>query len=283
MTALVATVIVASLVGSLHCAGMCGPFAAFALGADPLAGRSGGGEASGRLSLHAAYNGGRLVTYVGLGALAGLLGAAVDLGGEAIGLARAAAVLAGGVMVVFGGAALLRALGLRVPTAPVPGPLRRLAVRANRRALALSPVRRALAVGLLTTLLPCGWLYAFAVTAAGTASPLWGAVTMAAFWVGTLPIMLALGAGVQTLAGAMARRLPVITSLAIVCVGLYTVVARGAVLAPVAPVGPATPTAGAAEGPGHAEASEPESHEAELERVRSLPSTDLPCCADHDG
>jgi hypothetical protein len=244
VAALIVTVLTASLLGSPHCAGMCGGFAAFALGAG---GRS---PVPGWL-LHVAYNGGRLVTYVILGVLAGTLGAALDLGGSMIGLQRLAALAAGALMVVFGGLALLAAVGVRLPPAPLPEWLRRHVVRGHARALQLAPFGRALAIGLLTTLLPCGWLYAFVITAAGTASPLWGGVTMAAFWVGTLPMLLAIGAGVRRLSGWFGPRLAVVTSLAIVGVGLYTLSGR-MLIDPVAlahavqaPLGSTQPASGA--------------------------------------
>ena len=75
MWPLITSVFVASLLGSLHCAGMCGAFVAFAVGIDdPDAARK-------RARLHAAYNLGRLVTYSVLGAIAGAIGGALDLAG----------------------------------------------------------------------------------------------------------------------------------------------------------------------------------------------------------
>ena len=216
MIALIATVFVASLVGSLHCAGMCGAFVAFAAP----------GSKNGRLLV--AYNLGRLVTYTILGAVAGAIGAAVDLSGSLVGISRAAAIGAGAIMVVFGLAALLRQMGVKIAHAQAPGSarLKQVLMAGHRRAMALTPLRRAAVIGLLTTLLPCGWLYAFAATAAGTASPLLGALTMAVFWFGTLPMLVALGAGLGKLTGALAPRLPLVTSLVIVAVGLGTIVAR---------------------------------------------------------
>lgn len=219
MIALVAAVFVASLLGSLHCAGMCGGFLAFAVGTP-------GTNAPSRSRLQAAYHLGRLSTYSVLGAAAGTLGAAVDLGGTALGLQRAAAAIAGAMMVVFGGIALLRLGGVQVPRAPLPGFLRNAVARGHRLAFNLSATHRALAVGMLTTLLPCGWLYAFAITAAGTGSPLWGTLTMMVFWAGTLPVLVALGSGLQAISGALGRRLPVVTSLALVIVGLMTLSGR---------------------------------------------------------
>lgn len=255
MIALISAVFVASLVGSMHCAGMCGAFLAFAVASDQE-------RAASKSALHAAYNGGRLITYVTLGTLAGLLGAALDLGGSAIGLQRAAAVLAGAMMIVFGCAAVLRACGLRIQRLPVPGVLQRLAMKGHRAAADLPPIYRAGTVGLLTTLLPCGWLYAFVITAAGTGSPVAGAVTMAVFWLGTLPVMIGLGIGLQSLTGALRRHLPLATSLLIVGVGLWTILGRIAM-----------PTMTRA-------AFTPANTQAAIQHVKSLNTSTPPCCTD---
>lgn len=221
MMAMVATVFVASLLGSLHCAGMCGAFVALAVGDQG----TGPGQ---RARLSAAYHGGRLTTYALLGAAAGWFGALLDLGGALAGVSRAAMILAGAVMVLFGVSAGMAALGRRPIRVPVPGVMQRLLAIGHRAAAGLSPAKRALAIGLLTTLLPCGWLYAFAAVAAGTASPAMGALTMAVFWLGTLPVLVSLGAGVQRLTGALGRRLPHVTALVLIAVGLWTLIGRGA-------------------------------------------------------
>ncbi len=217
---LIGAVFLASLLGSLHCAGMCGAFLLFAVGADR------GPSRAEQARLHLAYHGGRLVTYSILGAVAGSLGAALDLGGSMVGLQRAAAVVAGALMIVFGIVTILRLRGVRARLDLVPARFRRGVEAAQRRALAMPPFSRALLIGLMTTLLPCGWLYAFAITAAGTGHPALGALTMAVFWLGTLPVLISLGVGAQALTGPLRRHLPVLTSLALVGVGLYMVVAR---------------------------------------------------------
>lgn len=224
MLALFAGVFTASLLGSTHCAGMCGAFAAFAVGAstpnaDPSARPS-------RFALNAAYNLGRLATYLTLGALAGAVGAALDLGGDLLGLQRAAAFAAGAIMVLFGIVAILRRLGLRLPRAPIPAFLLSAVKAGHARAFHLAPLARAAVVGLLTTLLPCGWLYAFVVTSAATAHPIPAAAVMAAFWLGTLPVMGAIGLGAQALTGPLKKHLPLATSLLLVAVGLWTLLGR---------------------------------------------------------
>ena len=233
---MVVAILTASLLGSVHCAGMCGGFLAMAVTPLTLDRRPLERGAPSRAMtasttppawvLSAAYNLGRLATYATLGALAGLLGSAVDLGGELAGVQRAAAYASGGLMAVVGVLALARALGARVPPVPLPPGAKRLASRGYRGVQRWGPVARATAIGLLTTLLPCGWLYAFVVTAAGTGRPEMGVLVMAAFWVGTLPVMGALGAGVQRLSGPLRRHLPVVTAGLLIAVGALTLSGR---------------------------------------------------------
>lgn len=223
MTAMLLAVLSASLLGSMHCAGMCGPFCGIAV--------SGGRSKGAAAMLHAAYHGGRLVTYALVGAAAGAAGAMLDLASTLAGLQPIALALAGGVMVLFGLAEIARIrnwkIGLtkfghwRPPAAWV-----RLMQRGQRFAARQSALPRALVIGLLTTLLPCGWLYAFVVTAAGSGGPLQGAAVMATFWVGTLPVLLSLGVGVRRLAGVLGERLPIATAAALVVVGIVTLSGR---------------------------------------------------------
>ena len=220
MTALLITILIASLLGSLHCAGMCGAFLMFAIGVgDPLV-------RTPRWRLQAAYHGGRLITYVALGSMAGALGSFVDLGGRLAGWQRTAAIGAGALMVGFASLTLLRVMGMKLWPLPVPEVLQRLATAGHQRNMSRGPMARALVTGLLTTLLPCGWLYAFVITAAGTAHPLSGAAAMLAFWIGTLPMLATLGMGIQKLSRPLAAKLPALTATAVLLVGLYTIWSR---------------------------------------------------------
>lgn len=215
---LMIAVLSASLLGSMHCAGMCGAFLAVAIGP--------GERPASPVMLQSAYHGGRLVTYTLLGAVAGGIGSAVDLAGEAAGLARSAAIMAGAMMIWFGTVTLLRTLGFRVPHMPLPSWLQRFVARGHRKVISWPPLGRALSIGLLTTLLPCGWLYAFAVTAAGTGDPGLGALTMATFWIGTLPVLVTLGVGITRATGFLGRRAPLLTSIGLIGVGVFTVANR---------------------------------------------------------
>ena len=216
MIALLSSLFLAALVGSPHCAGMCGGFVAF------YAGQEGG-----RPGLaHAAYNGGRLLSYALLGAVAGLLGASVEQLGATAGINRAAAIAAGALMVLWGAATIATSLGARLPKWRGP----RLAgqgLAGALRALRAQPAPlRALVLGLLSTLLPCGFLYVFVAVAAATASPLRGALVMTVFWAGTVPIMASLGLAAQSLLGPLRRRLPIVTAGALVVLGLLTMAGK---------------------------------------------------------
>jgi len=222
VTALLGTVFVASLVGSLHCVGMCGGFVAFYSGSDPA-------EGARRLVAHGAYSGGRLLAYAVLGAAAGTVGAALDVAGSLAGVQRAAAWVAGGLMIGWGVLALLRIGGVRLfrhraPRLPGGRWLRSGFERIGQR----PPIVRATAVGLLSGLLPCGWLWAFVVTAAGTGHALTGAAVMAAFWAGTVPALVAVGLGTQLVSGRLRRHVPAVTAILLVVLGVVALVGRPA-------------------------------------------------------
>jgi len=220
MTGLLLTVFVASLVGSLHCVGMCGPFVAFYSGSD-------GSSGSRRLVSHAAYSGGRLLTYALFGLAAGSVGAALDVAGSLAGFQRIAAIAAGATMITWGLLALLQIRGIRIFKHANGGGR---AARLFRRGFSLvsdkPPVIRASVVGLLSGFLPCGWLWAFVVTAAGTGSALGGAAVMAAFWAGTVPALIAVGFGTQLLSAPLRRRVPAVTALLLMALGLFAILGR---------------------------------------------------------
>jgi hypothetical protein len=198
---------------------MCGGFvAAYADG--------GSESARARALSHATYNAGRLVTYLTLGALAGSVGHAFDLAGRAAGLGHAAALVTAGVLVLSGLWGLVPRrpmirLGTRPRFSPFGG-LSALLVRFRSR----PPAVRAAVLGLSSTLLPCGWLYAFAAFAAGSGSARSGAFVMSAFWAGSLPMLLGLGVTLQGAARRLERFLPRARAALVLAVGAFTLVTR---------------------------------------------------------
>ncbi|MCO8121899.1 sulfite exporter TauE/SafE family protein [Stieleria sp. TO1_6] len=224
---LVTAIVTASVLGSMHCVGMCGPLAIWA---------SGGGETSHRGSLISAtslYHLGRLLTYTLAGAMAGWIGSMIDLGGDWLGIQVAAARLVGAAMIVIGIAKLWRMTGGRLPWAtggpvgPTPSRISGVLVKLRPVIFRLPIAARALATGMLTTLLPCGWLYLFALIAAGTGSPVNGAIVMAAFWLGSVPALVALVAGVRVLAQRYSKLVPAAAAVMLIFAGCFTASGRG--------------------------------------------------------
>ena len=215
MIALVASVFAAALLGSVHCAGMCGGLACVV---------SGGARAGARAA--AAYNGGRLASYLALGVLAGTAGAGFDRMGAVAGVARPAAIVAGFLMIVWGGASAIAAAGVRMPWLRTPARAGAVLASIMRSVRERPATQRGLVLGVLTPLLPCGWLYAFVATAAAAGTPLRGALVMVTFWAGTVPMMASLGLGLQLAAGPLRRRLPALTSATLVVIGLLTITGK---------------------------------------------------------
>jgi uncharacterized protein len=198
-----------SLLSSLHCAGMCGPFVAFY--------SAGGGGAK----PHVVYHAERALTYIALGGAAGALGSGLDALGQGFGAVRIAALVASALTVLWG---LLAFLPQLRPTG-VPtfwsGRLVQLKTRA--------PVTKAFVLGFTTPLLPCGTLYAFVTLAAGTGSAVNGALTLAVFFLGTLPGLVGLGTLTSKLSLWARARLPRVLGAALVLVGLLGVYERSQV------------------------------------------------------
>ena len=194
MESVIGGALLAGLVGSPHCVGMCGAFAV-AASERPLEG----------LAWHA----GRLTTYAVLGALAGAAGSALP-GPPWVGPALA------GVFLVYFAARLAGLPGLPESwTLP-------LVTRVGTALVRRRGIPGRYAFGLANGLLPCGLVYAALAlpVAAGGALP--GALAMLAFGAGTVPILAVAGAGLRRLAARSlaARRL---LAVAVLAAGLLTV------------------------------------------------------------
>jgi sulfite exporter TauE/SafE len=203
------------LFGSLHCVGMCGGI----VGALSL-----GRPAGARLWFPVLYNTGRIASYALAGALAGGLGAQLlDL------IERPQARLVSATVT----AAFMILLGLYLgggwsalaTLEKWGGWLWRRIEPFGRRLLPLRRPWQALGAGLVWGWLPCGMVYsvlAWALVSQGAAQ---GAALMAAFGLGTLPMLLALGLAADRL-NAVTRN-PVVRRLAgalLIAFGLYTLV-----------------------------------------------------------
>lgn len=173
----------AGLASLPHCAGMCGPLAAFA------------GRDRRSTSLYLA---GRFVSYVALGSFAGAFGATV-VGWMERPLAQAL------LSWTLGAGLALTAWRLWRGGSPRPAKLIVLRSKEDARRAA----RRAPWIGLLTGLLPCGALAAALLLAAGSGDAWSGGLTLFAFAAASAPALLGAGAAAGYLrrAGETPRKL----------------------------------------------------------------------------
>lgn len=215
-------VLVASLAGSVHCAAMCGGFVCVYAGVGARSGIRG-------IAPHVAYHGGRLVSYVALGLAAGALGARVDSVARLARVERGAAIVAGMLMILWASSRIASSLGVRLPRTPASGAVTWVQRQLGELLLAFkdqSALVRSGAIGLLTTLLPCGWLYTFVVTAGGTGNPMSGALVMAMFWLGTIPLLLGVGLGAQRVSRPLARHLPLAGAALVLVLGFLSLTGK---------------------------------------------------------
>jgi sulfite exporter TauE/SafE len=180
-------------VGSPHCAGMCGPFAA---------------ACGGSVRTFAAWHLGRLSMYGVLGAVAGGAGAVLP-GPVWLGSAISALLVIGFSLVLAG---LL----------PEPKIENRRLQRWAAGALQDTSVVGRFGLGLANGLLPCGLVYAALGLAVAAGSPLWGAAVMVAFGSGTTPALAAVAAGVKRGVGRSLGARRAIAGLVLVS-GLFSV------------------------------------------------------------
>jgi hypothetical protein len=206
-------VFIAGFLGSAHCVGMCGPFA-LALG-------SGAPNWSANLKRQTIYSLGRIFTYTVIGAFGGYGGLRLAQVASDANIPAILSVFAGSLL-LYEGASASGLFGRRRAGGPVPclsatffGSF------VNRR----QPGATFLA-GLFTGMLPCGLVYAFAALAASSSSMWLGASTMAAFGLGTVPIMVLTGYGGTVLSLGARRRVLRVAAICVMIAGAVSL-ARG--------------------------------------------------------
>lgn len=229
------------------------------------------------------YHLGRLTTYLILGAIVGAIGAAVDGVAGWWGIAAMAARALGAAMVVMGVARMWRWMFQR--RAPIvhsdwwQGWTQGL-IGLRKRFSGRSAIGAAYSWGLISTWLPCGWLYVFAMAAATTGSIRASMLLMAAFWVGTLPLLSGLALGAHASGVSLQRWFQPIAAMVLIAFGSYTCIARSAVdLSNLSQSIQGSLNAAKATG-GHSSGTTP----LQPEGLKKLTESKLPCCeSDSEG
>lgn len=200
-------ILIASLLGSPHCVGMCGGFVAIY-----------SHNHSKNFIAHLLYNLGRLITYLLLGISAALFGATLD---SLLPVAKASALIVGLFLIIAGFLQLLGFSSMLTPKLP--------SFISNLNSKLLKPIFHSSSpikpflIGFFTTFLPCGWLYTFVALALASAKPFEAATIMFFFWLGTLPVLTVLGVLSRTITTRLGRYLPKVTGALLVIGGLLSV------------------------------------------------------------
>ena len=201
-----------AFLGSGHCIGMCGPI---------VAALSLSGQAKGKgILFHLLYNSGRITTYFFIGMVAGWLGsllnttAAFSVVSHILLLLTDLCIIAIG-LTTAGVFERFSLLNLEFPGA----------VRAMTKSIVklrqLPTVFGAYPIGLIMGFLPCGFLYAIALAAAGRGSPIQGGLIMLAFGLGTLPALFLFGSTIHWLTTRVRQEMLRWAGILMVFMGCY--------------------------------------------------------------
>ncbi|GAA6185917.1 MULTISPECIES: sulfite exporter TauE/SafE family protein [Aliiglaciecola] len=182
--------ILIGLAGSVHCAGMCGGIVTSFTFALP--------KNKSQWPYLIAYNSGRILSYSFAGAIAGLLGQIVTTKSF---INPQALTLFGGVFMVLLGLYVGQWSKLLVKVEKVGAIFWRKISPISKRFIPFKHPIYAVPYGLIWGWLPCGLVYSTLTWSVSTGSVVQGAITMFCFGLGTLPIMLAMGASASQIRG----------------------------------------------------------------------------------
>lgn len=210
------TIISIAFLGSFgHCIGMCGGIvvAYSTIKIDPKSEKKSQGGA------HLLYSLGRVLTYAILGAMFGALGGVVTYSNNANGTL----LIFAGVVMMLAGLSLMGKIKFLtlIEHSFSSSPLYK---KAFKSVLNSKSNLSFFVLGMLNGLLPCGFVYFFAITAASTADPFYGALVMVIFGLSTIPAMFGLGFLTSLTSATNFRNMMMsLSSIAVILYGAYTI------------------------------------------------------------
>ena len=210
------SIITIAFLGSFgHCIGMCGGII-IAYSSTKI---EDDWSKAKQATAHILYSIGRVFTYVILGAMFGFLGGVAMFNNLANGLLLVFA----GIFMVLAGLSLsgkIKFLTLIEHSVSGASWYRKL----FRELLHTKSLFSFFVLGMLNGLLPCGLVYFFAVTAASTASAVYGALVMLIFGLSTIPALFSLGFFVGLYKNSKFRNLMIrLAAVSVVLFGIYTI------------------------------------------------------------
>lgn len=192
---------VVGILTSFHCVFMCGGIA--------MSQAVGKHSTGGNIKSSLAYNIGRVISYTIIGGIVGGIGSLVMV---TEGFRGAVTIGAGLFMLLFG----LKFMGLiKLPKLNKRKQLSKLTKE--------EPYQNNFVVGLLNGFMPCGPLQTMQLYALGTGSIVAGSLSMLAFALGTVPLMIGIGFFTSSLNRGQSARLMKISALVVMLLGLVMV------------------------------------------------------------
>ena len=203
-------ILLIGLVGSVHCAGMCGGFV-FALAQTSHQKRH-------FLMRQSIYYLGKTITYALMGAIAGAFGSMLGMFFSRFQLLLSVTL---GLVLVLIGAGIMGVFRLSGSTFMLK-PWKYLSNRMGRM-LGESSRMAPLGLGLLNGLLPCGLVYAALAIAATSGSGIAGALSMSVFGLATIPALFVTATAGMLLKPAWRHRITIASGIIVIVLGLITI------------------------------------------------------------
>ncbi len=205
--AILLSALLLGLMGSFHCAGMCGPIAI----ALPLHGNT----VPQKIFGGALYNLGRTITYGVMGAIFGLLGQGVGM----IGFQQKISVIMGVLMIV---SILFPALfknqyNMDKSMFSIVGKLK----KSIGQMFSIRSFSSLFFIGLLNGLLPCGLVYMAIAGAIGMGDLFMGSMYMILFGLGTIPMMLSISLAGNIMSASIRVKINKLIPVMVIIVGIF--------------------------------------------------------------
>ena len=212
----IVSIVTVAFLGSVgHCIGMCGGIIV-AYSSTKI---DGTWSKYAQSIAHLIYSLGRITTYTLLGAVFGAIGGVVSFNN----IANGTLTIVAGIFMILAGLSLTGKLSF----------LTRLEHSFSgsrwyqevfRQVLRSKSLYSFYILGLLNGLLPCGLVYFFAVTAASTGSPAWGAFVMLIFGLSTIPALFSLGMFTGLFSkSSMRKSMMSLAAIVVIFYGFYTI------------------------------------------------------------
>lgn len=200
------SVFFSSLLGSVHCMGMCGGIAMVT---------------SHSFVSSFFYHLGRLLGYLALGFILSLVGQEI-LASLPSSLTALISPISLGLIFTYLGITLLFNKRFHLPLPPffsrLLGDVMQEQSRDEKRKIIFP-----LLIGVLSFTLPCGWLYGFVIGSATTNSTLGSIMIMFMFWLGTIPILVLSPALIRKLTEIFRENSPKVAGGILILSGLFTI------------------------------------------------------------